>query len=293
MVQTVVVPATAKTRGANDANVLSQVNGAPAEPFRNSRCCNTDIPPSSSQPFVLSYSQPLSSSALNTLTQHLNLTFNAFPPAPCTVSNTQPKPLQPSQSQPLQHEHQPPQTVFPISVGLTPNSRPSLSSGQVVSASTLAAPTTAVICNSSVKASTETKTTSKSNSLSAFHVLEESKNHSSTVSVSVRKPCLVQECRENIAPSMWHSHMSRHAKGIFPGDVPITWLQEKRLYICHHCSELVALSHQSSHSRICTSSTSYPWASPGSQSNISNPSALPSDVLPSLEEVLSLKCATI
>jgi hypothetical protein len=30
VVQTVVVPAMAKTRGANDANVLSQVNGAPA-----------------------------------------------------------------------------------------------------------------------------------------------------------------------------------------------------------------------------------------------------------------------
>ncbi|KAL5484658.1 hypothetical protein EMCRGX_G021194 [Ephydatia muelleri] len=54
-----------------------------------------------------------------------------------------------------------------------------------------------------------------------------------------------------------------------------------------------SLSHQSSHSRKCTSSDSYPLASPGSQSNISNSSALPSDVLPSLEEVFSLKCATI
>ena len=57
------------------------------QPFRNSRCCNTDILPSSSQPFVLSYLQPLSSSALNTISQHLNLTVNEFPPAPCTVSN--------------------------------------------------------------------------------------------------------------------------------------------------------------------------------------------------------------
>ena len=73
-----------------------------------------------------------------------------------------------------------------------------------------------------------------------------------------------------------------------------TWLLEKRLYICHHCSELVALSRQSSHSLKCISSTSYVLASPGSQSyNLNSSAALPPDVLPSLEEVFSLKCATI
>ena len=68
----------------------------------------------------------------------------------------------------------------------------------------------------------------------------------------------------------------------------------KRLYICHHCSELVTLSRQSSHSLKCISSTSYVLASPGSQSyNLNSSAALPPDVLPPLEEVFSLICATI
>ena len=44
-------------------------------------------------------------------------------------------------------------------------------------------------------------------------------------SLSEGKPCAVQGCKEHIAPSMWHSHMTSHAKGIFPGDVPNTWLK--------------------------------------------------------------------
>ena len=54
------------------------------------------------------------------------------------------------------------------------------------------------------------------------------------------------------------------------------------------------MSRQSSHSLKCISFTSYVLASPGSQSyNLNSSAALPPDVLRSLEEVFSLKCATI
>ncbi|KAL5517220.1 hypothetical protein EMCRGX_G002723 [Ephydatia muelleri] len=70
-------------------------------------------------------------------------------------------------------------------------------------------------------------------------------------SCSFRKRCPVSECPERIAPSMLRSHMSLHAQGLFPGGVPQTWLFEQDLFICPHCSQLVANSRVASHSRQC------------------------------------------
>eukprot|EP00731_Ephydatia_muelleri_P037832 Em0574g3a len=67
-----------------------------------------------------------------------------------------------------------------------------------------------------------------------------------------RKPCIVEGCREHIAPSMWRNHMNAHAKGIFAGSVPTGWLEENGLYKCEQCSQLVAKSHSNSHLQKCT-----------------------------------------
>ena len=70
-----------------------------------------------------------------------------------------------------------------------------------------------------------------------------------------RKQCIVADCHELIAPTMWRSHMGLHARGLFRGDVPREWLQEQGLYICD-CRALVAKSRRASHSRRCLGSSS-------------------------------------
>ena len=166
------------------------------QPFKNNRCCNTDtcIPLSvssssssqSSHSSVLSYSQPLPSSVLNLLP----FISNEFPPAPCTGSNT----LQPSQLQLVQHEPQPqpPQlTISSKSTGLTPppqsTPQPSSSSCQPFNHSSMASAVVSIMDvarNRTAKASTKSKIstqmTSKSASISSFHMLEGAKNKKKT-----------------------------------------------------------------------------------------------------------------
>ena len=69
--------------------------------------------------------------------------------------------------------------------------------------------------------------------------------------ISKGKPCIVQGCSECVAPTMWHVHMANHAKGLFGGEVPITWLQEHQLHICDVCSDLVAISKFPIHQWSC------------------------------------------
>ena len=45
--------------------------------------------------------------------------------------------------------------------------------------------------------------------------------------------------------------MTLHAQGVFPGDVPITWLEENGLYICRYCFQLVSNTRLSSHTNKC------------------------------------------
>ena len=57
-----------------------------------------------------------------------------------------------------------------------------------------------------------------------------------------KQQCIVEGCPELIAPSMWKAHMTLHAQEVFPGDVPISWLEENDLYICRNCVQLVSNS---------------------------------------------------
>ena len=54
-----------------------------------------------------------------------------------------------------------------------------------------------------------------------------------------------------IAHSKLKAHVALHAQGVFPGDVPITWLEENDLYVCRFCVQLVSNSRLSSHSKKC------------------------------------------
>ena len=51
---------------------------------------------------------------------------------------------------------------------------------------------------------------------------------------------------------MWRSHMLLHAQGVYPGEVPRTWLVEQNSFICSHCHHIISNSRFSSHSRKCT-----------------------------------------
>ena len=48
------------------------------------------------------------------------------------------------------------------------------------------------------------------------------------------------------------AHMSQHVRGIFPGIIFSSWLQENGLFICGQCHQLVSESHTSSHRSKCT-----------------------------------------
>eukprot|EP00731_Ephydatia_muelleri_P012182 Em0006g1076a len=67
-----------------------------------------------------------------------------------------------------------------------------------------------------------------------------------------RQRCIVEDCPEYIAPTMWRSHMLLHAQGVYPGEVPRTWLVEQNSFICSHCRHIISNSRFSSHSRKCT-----------------------------------------
>ena len=104
-----------------------------------------------------------------------------------------------------------------------------------------------------------------------------------------KEPCIVAGCRERIAPTMSLHHLSLHAKGILCGDVPSDWLHKHARFIC---SELVSISHRSSHQSKCIQSSL--------QSNINSlplvrgvPSTHMQASLPTLQDICSLRCPTI
>ena len=68
---------------------------------------------------------------------------------------------------------------------------------------------------------------------------------------STRKRCLVPGCTALLAPTMWHSHMSLHACGLFPGDVPTSWMTDQNLSICTSCHQLVSNTRTVSHRSRC------------------------------------------
>ena len=110
--------------------------------------------------------------------------------------------------------------------------------------------------------------------------------------LSHKKPCLVQGCPEFIAPTMWRQHMSLHARRLFPGPIPNSWLQEQNRFVCPNCQQLVANSHSSSHSRKCSHATSVLVQPPfQSQSDIAFSGSPPP--LPTFETVCQLPGRTV
>ena len=78
--------------------------------------------------------------------------------------------------------------------------------------------------------------------------------------------------------------MTLNAKGIFPGNVPQSWLVNEDLFLCKYCLQLIANSRHSSHLHHCGQN--------------SQPSHIPitgvnEDNLPSFEELCDLKCPTL
>ena len=86
---------------------------------------------------------------------------------------------------------------------------------------------------------------------------------------------------------MWHSHMSLHARGRFPGDVPSSWMTDQNLSICTSCHQLVSNSRTVSHHRRCRFRANTPDVVLP-PTNLSDTSTLPS-----LEEVFKLHCPTL
>ena len=64
--------------------------------------------------------------------------------------------------------------------------------------------------------------------------------HQVSPDVPSRK-CIVEGCQARVTPSMWHNHMSLHAKCALPGEIPSAWLMERNLFICPNCYQLVLL----------------------------------------------------
>ena len=100
---------------------------------------------------------------------------------------------------------------------------------------------------------------------------------------------IVQGCSECVAPTMWHVHMANHAKGLFGGEVPITWLQEHRLQICDVCSDLVAISQFPIHQRSCVANN---LNNIGLETPLVDSQSQPVE-LPSFEDICSLRCPTM
>ena len=106
----------------------------------------------------------------------------------------------------------------------------------------------------------------------------------------IRKQCTIEGCTALIAPSMWRIHMSLHASGALPGQVPAEWLSDQNLFVCPNCSQLVANTRQASHLQRCsqrlTNQTAHLQSpiAPEPQINLS---------LPTFEEVCQLHHPTL
>ena len=78
-----------------------------------------------------------------------------------------------------------------------------------------------------------------------------SATHEGSSSFPTRKQCIVEGCLARVAPSMWHNHMSLHAKGALPGEVPSDWMKNQNLFICPRCSQIVSCSRRAWHNSHC------------------------------------------
>ena len=101
-----------------------------------------------------------------------------------------------------------------------------------------------------------------------------------------KKKCMLSDCPDPVAPSMWHQHMSLHASGYYSGRVPNSWLKDQHLFACSSCHQLVSISRTASHSRCCREQAK----SPATLTAVSASSPTePNQGLPSFEEVCQLR----
>ena len=114
----------------------------------------------------------------------------------------------------------------------------------------------------------------------------------SWVNVSVNKKCLVLECSELISPTMWHLRMSLHDEGIFPSEVPSSWLSVQNLFICSLCNQLVSNSRTSSHRQHFRNRV-HSMGSAAIPPNSPTPSLPSNQSLPSLDKVFQLRCPSL
>eukprot|EP00731_Ephydatia_muelleri_P020997 Em0013g724a len=84
--------------------------------------------------------------------------------------------------------------------------------------------------------------------------------------------------------------MSLHASGALPGQVPAEWLMDQNLFVCPHCSQLVANTRQASHLQHCSQSLTNQIAH--LQSSIA-PKPQINQNLPTFEEVCQLHHPTL
>ena len=97
-------------------------------------------------------------------------------------------------------------------------------------------------------------------------------------------------CAAQIAPSMWHNHMTLHAKGALPGSVSSEWLRAQNVFVCPSCSQLVSNSRQASHLHQCPMRSITPVSL---QQPVPTPSSDASHNLPTFEEVCQLNHPTL
>ena len=112
--------------------------------------------------------------------------------------------------------------------------------------------------------------------------------HEGSSSVPTRKQCIVEGCLAHVAPSMWHNHMSLHAKGALPGEVPSDWMKNQNLFICPSCSQLVSCSRRALHHSHCCQRQSAHVLPTNVPPTLTQP-----QVLPTFEQVCQLNHPTL
>ena len=108
--------------------------------------------------------------------------------------------------------------------------------------------------------------------------------------------CIVDGCKEFIAPTIWRHHMTGHLRGIYQGKVPVAWLQEQSLRSCNHCSSFVASSRWTSHQQKCSARRTGQEASSASDHSAQLSAISPevgNTILPYLDEICSFRSPTI
>ena len=90
---------------------------------------------------------------------------------------------------------------------------------------------------------------------------------------------------------MWRAHLSLHTRGVFPGAIPPSWLEERGMFFCGSCCQIVSESHASSHQSWCSGNC----APQNIIGHVTSTTSVQHDAtaLPSLEDIFCLKVQTL